>query len=93
MAKILDEVGFSARPPEGAYYVLAGFRGLPVPQAGLDATSFARWLTVEAGVAVVPGTAGYSVPGLGDDVVRFAFCKRLDTLRDAGDRLQDALQA
>jgi aspartate/methionine/tyrosine aminotransferase len=88
---ILDEVGFTAAPPEGAYYVLGGYRDLPVPQAGLDPTEFAKWLTVEVGVAVVPGTAAHSQPGRGEDVVRFAFCKRLETLDAAGDRLRAVL--
>ena len=81
-----------ADPPEAAYYVLAGYRGLPVPQARLDPTAFARWMTVDVGVAVVPGDAAYSIEGCGTDVVRFAFCKRLETLRAAGERLAGGLR-
>jgi aminotransferase len=91
MIDLLDEVGMAAQAPEGAYYVLAGFSSLPVPQAELDSAAFAKWLTVDAGVAVVPGTAAYSLPGSGQDVVRFAFCKRLETLHEAGRRLRAAL--
>ena len=73
--------------------MLADFRHLPVPQARLDAAAFARWMTVEVGVAVVPGDAAYSLEGCGLDVVRFAFCKRLETLRAAGERLQVAFRS
>ena len=93
MLGILSGAGFVADRPEAAYYVLADFRGLPVPEARLDPTSFARWLTVDVGVAVVPGDAAYSIEGCGTDVVRFAFCKRLETLHAAGERLQAAFGA
>jgi aminotransferase len=92
MIDILDQVGMQARAPEGAYYVLAGFADLPVAEAKLDAASFARWMTITVGVAVVPGDAAYSLPGYGRDVVRIAFCKRLETLEAAGERLRAAFQ-
>jgi aminotransferase len=93
MLHVLSAAGFVADPPEGAYYMLGNFRNLPVPQAQLDPTAFARWMTVEVGVAVVPGDAAYSLEGCGLDVVRFAFCKRLETLEAAGERLAVALRS
>lgn len=90
MMEILIGAGFHASPPEAAYYVLANYRHLAVPQAKLDPMSFARWMATEVGVAVVPGDSAYSVPGHGVDVVRFAFCKKLSTLRAAQERLQAA---
>jgi aspartate/methionine/tyrosine aminotransferase len=42
-------------------------------------------------VAVVPGDAAYTVDGHGAGTVRVAFCKRLQTLRAAGERLAAAL--
>ena len=91
MLEILAEHRFSARPPEATYYVLADFRSLPVPQAELPTSEFARWMTTDVGVAVVPGDACYNLPGHGTDLVRFAFCKKLDTLAAAAARLRDAL--
>ncbi len=90
MLKILAETGFAARSPQGAYYVLGDFTELPAPQAKFASTEFAHWLTKEVGVAVVPGAAAYSVPGHGDNVVRFAFCKKRETLETAADRLRRA---
>ncbi len=84
MLRILAETGFEARPPAGAYYVMAGFRGL----SELDDVTFAERLTAEVGVAVVPGSSFYSRPELGRGVVRFSFCKRLETLEEAGRRLR-----
>jgi len=85
MMAALAEAGFQAREPEGAYYVLADYTAL-----GWDGTddAFARWLTTEVRVAVVPGSSFYHTPGLGANTVRFAFPKRLETLRQAGERLQ-----
>jgi aminotransferase len=43
------------------------------------------------GVAVVPGSSFYSQPELGRHVVRFSFCKRMETLRRAGERMRTRL--
>lgn len=75
--------GFSCRRPAGAYYVLADFRAL----SDRDDHEFAVWLAREIGVAAVPGSSFYSVPGRGKRQVRFAFCKTLDTLEEAVERL------
>ena len=85
MMSILQESGFRAAPPEGAYYVMADFSPL---RPDLDDVSFARWLTVERKVAVVPGSSFYHDPTLGRRLVRFAFPKRLETLEEAGRRLR-----
>lgn len=92
----LAETGLRAVAPEGSYYVMAdfsplGFRGDPQAEfsAGLGMDyQFAEWLTREAGVAVVPGSSFYLSPGLGQTSVRFAFPKRLETLREASARLK-----
>ena len=79
----LEEAGFRFAVPEGAYYVLADFSDLsPLPD-----DEFARWLTREIGVAPVPGSSFYHDPALGRHLVRFAFCKKLETLERAGERL------
>ena len=88
MMGILKEMGFVAPMPEGAYYVLADFSKLPIPQAQWDSTSFAKWMVKDIGVAVVPGVVFYSLPGYGDQSVRFAFPKKLETLRAAGERMR-----
>ena len=42
------------------------------------------------GVAVVPGSSFFSRPELGSHLVRFAFCKKVETLEEAGARLRKA---
>ncbi|HJU64972.1 MAG TPA: aminotransferase class I/II-fold pyridoxal phosphate-dependent enzyme, partial [Gemmatimonadaceae bacterium] len=83
MVASLTEAGFSFVVPQGAYYILAEFGGL----SDLPDDEFARWMTREVGVATVPGSSFYHDKGLGRSVIRFAFCKKLDTLRAAGERL------
>jgi aminotransferase len=80
----LQDAGFRCAMPEGAYYVLADFREL----SDEDDTAFAKRLAREAGVASVPGSSFFSEPGRGGRLVRFAFCKKQETLLEAGERLR-----
>ena len=84
---LLFETGFTAHAPEGSYYVLADFTRWNFPGSAVD---FSRFLITEVGVAVVPGTSFYySDPAPGNNLVRFAFAKRLETLTEAGRRLKE----
>ena len=80
----LIDAGFRCRPPEGAYYILADFSGI----SDLPDDQFARWLTCEVGVAPVPGSSFFSRPESGRKLVRFAFCKTEEQLKEAGERLK-----
>lgn len=88
MMGILENARFKAAPPEGAYYVLADFSEW---DGARDDFAFAEYLTTEVGVAVVPGSSFYRTPGLGERQVRFAFAKKLETLRAAEERLMTAV--
>ena len=80
----LEAAGFQCSKPEGAYYVLADFSELSTE----DDVAFAHRLAKEARVASVPGSSFFSEPSRGRNLVRFAFCKRLETLIEAGHRLE-----
>jgi aspartate/methionine/tyrosine aminotransferase len=85
MCESLREAGFTFSVPEGAYYVLADFSGL----SDLQDDEFAKWLTAEVGVATVPGSSFFRGGSSGGaKLVRFAFCKKTETLLAAGERLQ-----
>jgi aminotransferase len=79
----LAEAGFTFSQPEGAYYVLADFSGL----SDMDDVTFAKWMCEEIGVASVPGSSFYHDKQLGKTLVRFAFCKKYETLKRAAERL------
>jgi aminotransferase len=87
MMDILTEVGFQANTPQGAYYIMADYSQLPVPQASLTPAEFAYWMASDVGVAVVPGDSFYSLNGYGRSSIRFAYPKKLATLEQAGERL------
>ena len=80
---ILEKTGLRAYRPAGAYYVMTDISAL----TGEDDVAFARRLTADPGVASVPGSSFYSRPELGRSKVRFAFPKKLETLRAAAERL------
>jgi aspartate/methionine/tyrosine aminotransferase len=81
----LRDAGFRCAMPEGAYYILADFSEL----SGEDDTTFAKRLAREARVASVPGSSFFSAPEPGRSLIRFAFCKKLETLHEAGTRLRE----
>jgi aspartate/methionine/tyrosine aminotransferase len=93
MMAILDEMGFKAPAPEGAYYVLADYAQVDVPQAELNSMEFAVWMVEQVGVAVVPGIVFYSQAGYGDRSVRFAFPKKIATLEAAGELMREKMKA
>ena len=80
---MLREVGFEFAVPEGAYYIFADFSKI----SDLDDVTFAKWMTQEIGVATVPGSSFYSNKEDGRNFMRFAFCKKQETLDHAAARL------
>jgi aspartate/methionine/tyrosine aminotransferase len=79
----LEAAGFRVHRPAGAYYAMTDIRDLTT----LDDVTYARRLIADPGVAAVPGSSFFSRPELGRTKLRFAFPKRLETLRAAADRL------
>src|SRR5690606_26974505 len=87
----LTEAGFLCTPPEGAYYILADFSALSDEPDDIFARRLARGTRHGPGVAAVPGSSFFHDPADGRRFVRFAFCKKLDTLEEAGRRLRNLL--
>jgi aminotransferase len=89
LVSLLQGVGFRCWKPEGAYYVMCDFSGIAQRRGFVgDDAAFAHWLVKEIGVAGVPGSSFYHDPSRGARQIRFAFCKRRETLEKAGERLQ-----
>ena len=72
----LQECGFDATSPDGAYYVMAGIGSF----GAQDDVAFARRLIEEVAVATVPASSFYHDPALGRGHIRFSFPKRLETI-------------
>lgn len=80
---VLEAAGFKTFVPDGAYYIMTDISNFGFA----DDVEFTKHLIREVGVACVPGSSFYSVPSLGQQQVRFCFCKKDETLHAAADRL------
>lgn len=76
MLKALEEHGFKAYAPDGAYYIMADISAFGYD----DDVEFAHHLVRDVGFAVVPGSSFYHRPELGRQKVRFCFAKKMETL-------------
>ncbi len=80
----LEAAGFTCFRPRGAYYVMTDISAF-----GFDNdVSFTKYLVKEIGVAAVPGSSFYRDARDGARQVRFAFCKKLETLDAAVGKLK-----
>jgi aspartate/methionine/tyrosine aminotransferase len=79
----LAELGFGVAPPDGTYFVLADH----TPFGFEDDRAFCRHLIEAVGVAAIPPSAFYHDPADGRTLVRFAFCKNVEVLEEALDRM------
>jgi aminotransferase len=80
----LEAAGFKCFRPRGAYYVMTDISGFGFE----DDVSFTKYLVKEIGVAAVPGSSFYRDARDGARQVRFAFCKKLETLDAAAEKLE-----
>ena len=79
----LQQAGFKCFLPRGAYYVMTDISAF----AFADDVEFVRYLVKDVGVAAVPGSSFYRDARDGAQQVRFAFCKKLETLDAAAKKL------
>jgi methionine aminotransferase len=80
--ELMQSSRFDLLPAQGSYFLLARYQRISA-EADLD---FARRLTREAGVAVIPVSAFYH-SSLDQGLIRFCFAKRDETLTLAAERL------
>jgi len=84
----LERLGFRVFVPEGTYFIMGDHSAFG---RGND-VEFCRWLTAEARVAAIPPSAFYERKELGAPLVRFSFCKKMETLEAAVARLERSLR-
>jgi len=80
----LEKAGFVCYRPRGAYYVMTDISAF----GANNDVEFASCLVREIGIACVPGSSFYKHPKDGSQQVRFAFCKKPETLTEAERRLE-----
>ena len=81
----LEAAGFKYFLPRGAYYVMTDISAFAF---GSD-VEFVKYLVKEIGIAAVPGSSFYRDAMDGAQQVRFAFCKKLETLDAAAEKLNN----
>ncbi|MFF4280279.1 pyridoxal phosphate-dependent aminotransferase [Streptomyces kronopolitis] len=84
LARGLSDAGFRVYAPSGTYFITTDIR----PLGHDDGFTFCRALPERAGVVAIPNAVFYDHKDEGAPYVRFAFCKGVDVLREAADRLQ-----
>ncbi|KAF9646775.1 PLP-dependent transferase [Thelephora ganbajun] len=99
LTKVFDDLGMKYTLPQGSYFVLLDISNLdipddyPFPQVlnGRGRDFKACWfMAIELGVSSIPVSEFYCEEhcNIGEAYARFAFCKDLDTLHAAAERLK-----
>ncbi|MFE6690076.1 pyridoxal phosphate-dependent aminotransferase [Streptomyces sp. NPDC057743] len=84
LATGLADAGFRVFRPAGTYFITTDIR----PLGESDGFAFCRSLPERAGVVAIPNAVFYDHQDQGAPFVRFAFCKGVEVLREAADRLK-----
>ncbi len=87
LAGALRALGFDLQDPEGSYFLYADHTAVSRRLGVTGDVALCRALIERFGVAAIPPTAFYATPGEGERFVRFAFCKKNETLDAAIERL------
>jgi aspartate aminotransferase/aminotransferase len=85
--RLRDIEGFEVNMPGGAFYAFPRVSKL-ISRFGMNTTEFAAWLLEEAGVATVPGEAFHAQ----GDFLRMAYCRPLEEIHEAMDRIEAAMK-
>jgi len=99
LVRAFDKMGLKYTLPDGGYFILLDVSGLklpedyPFPQSvlGRGRDFKASWfIALEIGVSSIPVSEFYCEPhaNIGERYARFGFCKDVDTLKMAAERLQ-----
>ena len=89
LLEILERHHFTCYKPYGAYYIMTDISAFGFP----NDVEFARYLVKDVGVAAVPGSSFYKSAATGSTKLRFCFCKRDETLREADRRMAKLVAA
>lgn len=88
LSDVLTEVGFEVHRAEGTYFLMCSHGKAGETLGVRDDVELCRVLTRDIGVAAIPPSAFYNNRADGRSLVRFAFCKKRETLEEAARRLR-----
>ena len=77
----LERLGFRPYRSDGTYFIMASFAGEVAERLKVESDrELCHTLTTRFGVAAIPPSVFYDDPGEGRWMVRFAYCKRPETI-------------
>ncbi|MDP1662104.1 MAG: aminotransferase class I/II-fold pyridoxal phosphate-dependent enzyme [Phycisphaerales bacterium] len=88
LATALSDLGFAVHVPAGTYFICADHTAVAPRLGASDDQSFCMALIKQCGVAAIPPSVFYNTPALGHSLVRFAFCKKPETIDEGIARLR-----
>ena len=88
----LMDYDFKPFLPQGAYYMIADVSALTGKLSSSDDFDFSKKLIEKTRVATVPGFSFYSGQKKNSNQVRFAFCKKMETLQSVRESFSKTLQ-
>lgn len=88
LSGVLRDLGFGVFDCDGTYFIMADH----TPFGFKNDIDFCTHLTTKVGVAAIPPSVFYHNVEHGTPLVRFAFCKTMETLERAAERLRQLRQ-
>ena len=89
MLETLINAGFKPITPKGAYYIIADVHEIFEKLEAKDDMDFSKKLILKTRIATVPGFSFYSGKNVISKQVRFAYCKKMETLELARQLLSE----
>jgi len=87
LADCLNKIGLTIHTPRAGYFIYADHTALSCRLGVTDDTALCMALIKNPGVAAIPPSAFYTQPADGHSLIRFAFCKKRQTITEAIRRL------
>lgn len=88
LAGILREQGYEFETPRAGYFIYADHSKVSSRLGLADDVALVKHLIEKVGVAAIPPSVFYENKAEGKRYVRWAFCKRVETIAEAGERLR-----
>ncbi|MBL8990608.1 MAG: aminotransferase class I/II-fold pyridoxal phosphate-dependent enzyme, partial [Phycisphaerae bacterium] len=87
LSEALREIGFTVHPPAGTYFICADHTAISRRLGVADDAELCTRLIRDFGVAAIPPSVFYDRKHLGQSLLRFAFCKKPETIEEGIRRL------
>ena len=87
LAAALTELGFKAFPSDGTYFIMADHSAVSKRLGAIDDRDLCQKMIERCGVAAIPPSVFYENREHGKPFIRFAYCKKAETIDLAVSRL------